>query len=174
VILRGVIGPLWRASIPVGLLAAAAVFAGFASSATTASPTITSVTFAGSEVKPTITIRGQHLGKRPVPDPAYVPLGHPPLCPPAPSKAPAAYGFDYGTSLFIADKTQQPVWSAGRYRPQLSELDCVGVIIIKFTPSIVVLRLGAFYAEGNIKLAANDRFQVGVKSARFSGRVKYG
>jgi hypothetical protein len=152
----------------------AAVLLGIAASASAKTPArITSVTFSGSEAKPTITIRGQQLGARPRPNPTYVPLGHPPLCPPAPTKPPAAYGLDFGTNLYIADNTPQPKWSAGRYRPHLPELDCVGVIILKFTPSTVVFRLGAFYTEGHLKLAANDSFQVAVNGARFRGRVQY-
>jgi hypothetical protein len=134
---------------------------------------ITSVTFSGNQARPTITIHGQHLGTRPRPNPAYHPLGHPPLCPPTPTKPLAAYGFDYGTSLFLADRTQQPAWSAGRYRPQANELDCIGVIVVKFTPGVVVFRLGAFFGEGGFKLAPNDAFQIGVNAARFGGRVHY-
>ena len=162
-----------RTSTCVGLLIAAVLLGMAASASAKTSARIISVTFAGSEAKPTITIRGRQLGTRPRPNPAYVPLGHPPLCPPAPTKAPAAYGLDYGTNLYIADNTQQPAWSAGRYRPHLPELDCVGAIILKFTPAMVVFRLGAFYTEDKLKLAANDSFQVAVNGARFRGRVQY-
>lgn len=169
--------PLRRASsllaasvVRVGVGAGAADIGAAPSSATK----ITSVAFSGSQARPTITIHGQHLGTRPQPNPAYRPLGHPPLCPPTPTKALAAYGFDCGTSLFLSDRTQRPAWSAGRYRPQLSELDCIGVIIVKFTPGLVVFRLGAFYREGGFKLAPKDAFQVGVNAAPFGGRVHYG
>jgi len=144
-----------------------------AGAAPSASARISSVTFTGNQAKPTITIHGQHLTPRPRPNPAYHPVGHPPLCPPEPTKPLPAYGFDYGTSLFIEDRTQQPVWSAGRYRPALNELDCVGVIVQKFTPGLVVFRPGAYYAEGHLKLAPNDTFTVAVNGARFHGRVRY-
>jgi hypothetical protein len=144
-----------------------------ASAAPTVPAKITSVTFTGGESKPTITIHGEHLGGRPRPNPAYVPLGHPPLCPPSPTKPAAAYGLDYGTKLFLADHTQKPVWSAGRYRPQLNELDCVGLIVVKFTPALVVLRLGAFYREAHLRLAAGDAYGLAVNSARFGGHVRY-
>ncbi len=139
----------------------------------TAHPRITSVTFTGSQTKPTITIRGQHLGRRPRANPAYEPIGHPPLCPPSPTKPLPAYGFDCGTSLFLEDETQEPVWSAGRYRPALNELDCVGVVVVEFTPSLVVFRLGAFYAAAKLVLAPNNAFTIGVNSARFHGHVRY-
>lgn len=137
-------------------------------------PAITSVTFTGSTAKPTITIRGSRLGKRPHPNPDYHPLGHPPLCPPQPTKPLKAYGLDYGTSLFVVDRTQQPSWSAGRYRPQVNELDCIGLIVVKFTPSTVVLRFGAFYSEGTYRLAVNDALSMTVNGASFRARVRYG
>jgi hypothetical protein len=141
--------------------------------APTAQPRISSVTFGGTQAKPTITIHGSHLGTRPHPNPAYVPLSHPPLCPPAPTKPLPAYGYDYGTSLFLEERARKPVWSAGRYRPAVNELDCVGFVVVKFTPGLVVLRLGAFYGEAKLQLAPNDAFLIGVNNARFHGRVRY-
>jgi hypothetical protein len=168
--------PLRPASFVLALLAtsAALIFGLDAVAAPTAPARIASVAFSGGSAKPTITIRGQHLGTRPLPNPAYNPLGHPPLCPPSPTKPPSAYGYDYGMSLFIEDRSQEPVWSAGRYRPALNELDCVGVVVVKFTPGLVVLRLGAFYREAKLKLAPNDEYTLGVNTARFRGRVRYG
>jgi hypothetical protein len=156
--------------------AAVTVAVGVAAAPTATAPLparISSVTFTGVQAKPTITIRGHGFGTRPHPSPAYQPLGHPPLCPPTPTKPPAAYGFDYGTNLFLEDRTQQPVWSAGRYRPAQNELDCVGVIVVKFSPSLVVLRLGAFYTEAKLRLEPNDVFTIGVNAARFHSRVRY-
>ena len=170
---RAMRATLRRASVLLAGAAAVGLLAASVGVGAGAAPaTITSVTFTGSQTKPTITIHGQRLGTRPLPNPAYHPLGHPPLCPPTPTKPLAAYGFDYGTSLFLADRKQQP-WSAGRYRPQANELDCIGVLVVKFTPGLVVFRLGAFYGEGNFTLAPNDVFQIGVNAARFSGRVQY-
>jgi hypothetical protein len=141
---------------------------------------ITHVTITGTERNPVITVRGQHLGTRPLPNPAYHPLGHPPLCPPNPTKPASAYGFDYGTKLFIADSTQQPNWSGGRYRPKLGELDCVGIIVVSFTQTKVVLRLDAAYRaplknrpNRSYHLMENDVFAVGVNSAQSSGQVHY-
>ncbi len=162
-----------RQASSLSLVIAALAIGGAASASPTAQPRITSVTFTGSQTKPTITIRGQHLGTRPRANPAYEPIGHPPLCPPSPTKPLPAYGFDYGTSLFLEDETQEPVWSAGRYRPALNELDCVGVVVVKFTPSRVVFRLGAFYATAKLALAPKDAFTIGVSSARVHGHVRY-
>jgi hypothetical protein len=164
--------------VAVGATAGAAVFSlGIAVAVPVAisSPAaIASVTFTGGDARPTITIHGHGLGTRPRPNPAYAPVGHPPLCPPQPTKPVKAYGLDYGTSLFLEDRTQSPAWSAGRYRPHQNELDCIGVIVVRFTPSTVVLRLGAFYTEGHFQLAEGDGFRVQVNAARYSGRVRYG
>jgi hypothetical protein len=167
--------PLRQASLllavtVVGILAVAG--AAGSDAATSSEAKITSVAFSGSQARPTITIHGQQLGTRPRPNPAYHPLGHPPLCPPTPTKPLAAYGFDYGTKLFLADE-KQPPWSAGRYRPQVNELDCIGVVVVKFTPGLVVFRLGAFYGEGGFKLAAGDSYRVTVNGSTFRGRVRY-
>ena len=87
---------LVRQASSLSLVIAALAIGGAASASPTAQPRITSVTFTGSQTKPTITIRGQHLGTRPRANPAYEPIGHPPLCPPSPTKPLPAYGFDYG------------------------------------------------------------------------------
>src|SRR5262245_30318996 len=63
-------------------------------------PNITSVTFTGSDAKPTIIVHGVDLGSRPKPDPPYHPVGRPP-CRTTPTKPPAAYGYDYGGNLFF-------------------------------------------------------------------------
>jgi hypothetical protein len=141
---------------------------------------ITRVTITGTERNPVITVHGQHLGTRPHPNPTYHPLGHPPLCPPNPTEPQSAYGFDYGTKLFLVDSTQQPNWSGGRYRPKLGELDCVGVVVLSFSQAKVVFRFDAAYREPlenhpdrSYHLLENDAFTVGVNGAHFSGRVHY-
>src|SRR5262249_7185914 len=119
-------------------------FDSFAATTTTGRAKITAVKFTGSPANPVVTVHGVNLGARPLPNPSYQPLGHPPLGPPNATRASSSYGFDYGTNLYLADSTQHPVWSAGRYRPSLNELDCIGVIVIKFTRTLVVFRLDAF------------------------------
>ena len=149
------------------------------SSAIAAGPTITAVTFSGGQAHPTITIVGSGFGARPSPSPGYHPpsLSHP-LCPVKPTKPLAAYGFDYGTRLFLVDSTQRPIWAAGRYRPGLPELDCIGLLIERYTPTKVVYRLGAAYPHvpstpATYALAAGDSYAVGVNGASFSGKVHY-
>ena len=163
-------------AIPVTTMFAASLATG-----TALAPTITAVTFHGPESNPVITVRGLHLGVRPKPNPGYHPLGHPPLCPTRPTKPLAAYGLDYGSNgLFVDDRGQAPTWAAGRYRPQLRELDCIGLIVVSFSPSKVVFRFGAAYREPTsdrashrYDLAPGDTVIVAVNGAQFTTRVHY-
>ena len=146
---------------------------------TAASTSISSVAITGSQAQPVITIRGTGFGSRPAPNPAY----HPPalthrLCPVQPVQPLARYGWDYGTHIYLTDASQHPGWSAGRYRPALGELDCIGLLISKYTPTEIVFRLGAAYptipgAPAHYALATGDRFTVSVNGAVFSGVVRY-
>jgi hypothetical protein len=43
--------------------------------------------------------------------------------------------------------TNAEKYSAGRYRPTLGELDCIGLIVGKPTPSKMTFTLGAAYAQ---------------------------
>ena len=136
------------------------------------SATISSVVFTGSTMAPTITINGSGFGMQPTPDPTYAPAGTQ-LCPLAP---PAGdQGLDYGTNLYVFDVPRN--WAGGRYRPQLNELDCVGLLISKFTATQVVLQFGAAYAQyqqkDNYLLAEGDAYQIAVNGASFSGTVHY-
>jgi hypothetical protein len=143
-----------------------------------AAPVITSVVISGSVASPRVTIRGHHLGVKPGRLPSYHPPGHP-LCPTAkPKNHLASYGYDYGTDLFISDLSASPIWSAGRYRPKLGELDCIGVIINRYTASTIVFHLGKAYphfagAPAHYRLAPGDRFEVGVYTTTFHGKVAF-
>ena len=131
---------------------------------------ISSVTFGGSEQNPSIVIHGKSLGTRPAPNPAGSPANRP-LCPGAIS---GNAGLDYGTNLYLADTTAN--WAAGRYRPAANELDCIGLVVTKFTPTEVDYRLGGFYAQVYPKLAltVGDAVQVAVNGATRAVHVKYG
>lgn len=82
-------------------------------------------------------------------------------------------GWNYGTQLWISiTSTTHSAWSAGRYRPALNELDCIGLTIVKYTGNKVVYRLGAGYREGGYKLVAGDHYVVSVKTAKKRGVVR--
>jgi hypothetical protein len=81
-------------------------------------------------------------------------------------------GWNYGTQLWISiTSTTHSAWSAGRYRPALNELDCIGLTILKYTGNQVVYRLAAGYQQGGYKLVAGDHYVVSVKGAKSRGVV---
>jgi len=133
---------------------------------------ITSVAFTGTTVHPTVTITGTGLGQQPAANPTYTPEGHPPLCPLSPA---AEQGYDYGTSLYLYDSARN--WAGGRYRPELGELDCIGLIVSTFTPTKVVFQFGSAYAQyqnqDNYLLAEGDGYQLAVNGATAQGSVHY-
>ena len=63
-------------------------------------------------------------------------------------------GLDYGTSLYLNDNTGN--FAAGRYRPTLNELDCIGLIVTKFTPTEIDFRPGSGYQQFSPKYQIND------------------
>jgi hypothetical protein len=67
-------------------------------------------------------------------------------------------------------------WAAGRYRPSIGELDCIGLIVTKFTSSEVDFRFGSGYAQFYPKytLAPGDTVQISVNGASKTVPVKYG
>jgi hypothetical protein len=135
-----------------------------------AGPQITSVTFGGTVQDPSITIRGKDLGAKPAPDPATSPSNQP-LCPVVIT---GNAGLDYGTSLYVNDVGTST--AAGRYRPALNELDCIGLIVTKFTETEVDLRLGGFYKQFYPKYAIPNGHVVEavVNGATITVHVKYG
>jgi hypothetical protein len=158
---------------------AAVTLAWCSASALAAAPTISSVTFTGSQAHPVVTIIGQGFGHRPSPKPDYHPpaVSHP-LCAVKPVEAPSRYGYDFGTRLFLEDSSAQPVWAAGRYRPGLRELDCVGLLVKTYTPTKIVFALGAGYptipgAPAHYALADGDTYVIGVDGAQSTGQVHY-
>ncbi|HVA93242.1 MAG TPA: hypothetical protein VNL71_25760 [Chloroflexota bacterium] len=130
-------------------------------------PVITGVAFHGTAANPRIVVTGTGFGTAPAPDPPYVASGH--------SYCPAVHGvagYDYGTSLYITT----PNLSAGRYRPELNELDCVGLIVQRYTPTEVeftpdVAYQDPVYSKG--RLMAGAPYTISVNSASFSGKVAY-
>jgi hypothetical protein len=110
-------------------------------SAAPASPKITSVSFRGGPANPTVTIVGSGFGSRPQPSPSYRPTPPKGTTPPYGCTTTGNVGYDYGTKLWLADLKQGRVWSAGRYRPALKELDCVGLLLTSYTQTKIVYRL---------------------------------
>jgi hypothetical protein len=113
-----------------------------------ASSLIRSLTISGTAGNPTFTIMGTHLTV-PHRNPAQTPTGQP-LCP---SKTSGPVGYDYGTHFYLIAWDGQPagrnnaLYSAGRYRPSLNELDCIGLIVLSHSPTKVVFTFGHAYAQ---------------------------
>ena len=118
-----------------------------------------------------MTVSGSGLGSEPSHDPTYTPEGTQ-LCP---LPASGNQGYDYGTSFFLYDANRN--WAGGRYRPSLGELDCIGLLPSKFTPTQVVFQFGSAYAQyqqkDNYLLAEGDSYQMAINGATFSGAVHY-
>ncbi len=131
---------------------------------------ISSVTVTGTPQAPSIVVHGTNLGSEPAPNPSGSPSNQP-LCPVV-IKGNA--GLDYGTSLYLNDATGN--FSAGRYRPTLNELDCIGLIVTKFTPTEVDFRPGSGYQQFSPKYRINDgdALEIAINGASKTVHVKYG
>ncbi len=141
-----------------------------ASVPTPAAATIQSVTVTGTPQNPSIVVHGNNLGTEPAPNPAGSPSNQP-LCPVV-IKGNA--GLDYGTSLYLNDNTGN--FSAGRYRPGLNELDCIGFVVTKFTATEVDFRPGNAYQQFFPKYQINDgdTLEIAVNGSSKTVHVKYG
>jgi hypothetical protein len=133
-----------------------------------AAPAITSVTFTGGPASPSVVVRGTNLGTLPGPSPA----GHPSGLNGCPLLA-GDEGYDYGTSLFLADPAKN--WAGGRYRPSVGETDCIDLVITKFTPREVDFHFGAFYTTNYPKfsLSPGNQVEFGINGASYTTTVKY-
>ena len=132
---------------------------------------IDAVIFTGGPADPTVTVNGSSLGVIPNPNPTFTPEGHD-LCPVPPS---GNQGFDYGVSFYLFNPARN--WAGGRFRPELGELDCIGLLASSFNPNQVVFKFGSAYAQfqqsKNFVLAEGDPFQLIVNGAAFQGTVHY-
>lgn len=138
-----------------------------ASAATGVTPSIGGVRFSGGAANPTVVITGQNLGA----EPPASPSGHVSGLNGCPAFS-ADQGYDYGTSLYVVLPGGV---SAGRYRPELNETDCVDLVVTKFTPTEVDLTFGAFYNQQYPKyaLSAGAPYEVVVNGATYGGTVAY-
>jgi hypothetical protein len=134
----------------------------------TPQPSISSIQFLGTPTNPSVIVRGSNLGSLPKPDPAYHPAGHS-GCPVIANDA----GYDYGTSLYLAATSKN--FAGGRYRPEVNELDCIDLVVTKFTTSEVDFHLGPFYARFNAQFSLDPgtAVQMTVNGATLATTVKY-
>jgi hypothetical protein len=138
---------------------------------------IKSVTVSGTPARPIFTITGSGLSV-PAPSPSVSPSGQP-LCP---VKIAGSAGLDYGTHLYLIGWDGQPngsnkqLYSAGRYRPKLNELDCIGLIVLSHSPSKLVFTFGHAYTQFRSQyrqLQTGDVIELVVNAASFATVVRY-
>jgi hypothetical protein len=131
----------------LGLVVVAAA-AGNASASTSAKAVITGLKVKGNPTHPVFTVMGRHLSV-PKPNPPGSPSGTQ-LCP---LTITGNAGLNYGTGFYIivwaaqTNAANVEKYSAGRYRPALNELDCIGLIVGKPTPSRITFTLGGAYVQ---------------------------
>jgi hypothetical protein len=124
---------------------AASSFVLVASASSGNKPSITAVKVSGSPSNPVFTVTGHGLSV-PKPDPAT----YQQLCP---LQISGNAGFDYGNELFVIIWDGQPhdanaqLYATGRYRAALSELDCIGIVVLKRTRNRITLTLGHGYQQ---------------------------
>jgi hypothetical protein len=109
---------------------------------------IRSLTVSGSVSRPIFTITGVGLAVPP-PNPKLSPSNQS-LCP---LRISGNAGLDYGTSFYlngwdaqVGDSNSQ-LYAAGRYRPKLNELDCIGIVVLAHTPTHVTFTFGHAYVQ---------------------------
>jgi hypothetical protein len=78
----------------------------------------------------------------------------------------------------LIDKTGKHPFSAGRYRPKISELDAVSFIVTKYSDLRIVLHFGSYYhlvgmPHYHWRLSARDHVTVNVKGSSRQVTVKY-
>jgi len=140
-----------------------------------ANPSISLIIFGGKPSNPTITVRGSDLdyeASQPIPP------TNPPNSPANQTDCPVAIkgnpGRDYGTRLYFVDRSAKPEWSAGRYRPGIHELDCIGIIVTHYTSGEVAFHFGGFFQQHHFRLNAGDYVGIVVNNVGTGIiRVKY-
>jgi hypothetical protein len=121
-----------------------------------------------------VIVKGAGFGARPRPNPSYRPTPPKGSTPPYGCTATGNVGWDYGTQLWIAftAPSGRPLWSAGRYRPSLRELDCVGLTSLKYSGTSISFRLGAGYHALGLNLPKGVTYTLAVKGVSKRGTVR--
>jgi hypothetical protein len=161
----------------LSLLGAVCIFFGVGTSPAAAltdrgAGAITSVTFTGTPAKLTITIVGRGL-TIPAPSPANSPSNQP-LCP---KVIQGNAGLDYGTRFYVtAFANEKLKYAAGRYRPSLNELDCIGIVVLSHTSTRVQFGFGAAYTQADFgypHIVNGDLVEVVLNGAAYGLVVRY-
>jgi len=161
------------------LLGAAAALpaTGAVSRAAIGNPSVDKIVFGGGPSNPGITVTGSDLtydryfgSEAPKPNPPYTPGGHPGC----PVNFKGVQGHDYGTRLYLVDKSASPLWAAGRYRPRFGELDCIGLVLTQWTSGAIQFHFGSFFRVRHFRLNPGDFVQIVWNHLTVGAHVKYG
>jgi len=167
-------------ALPIVLTFCAAVAVSDRAGATSraAAATISSLTVSGSAARPIFTVVGRGLTLPPA-NPKKSPSNQP-LCPLAIS---GNAGFDYGTQFYLVGWDAQmgdannQLYAAGRYRPGLNELDCIGIVVLTHTPARITFTFGHAYLQyyrAKPRLIENgDVIEVVLRGASFATVVHF-
>jgi hypothetical protein len=163
--------PVWAG------IAAGAALALCAGAGARVSSSITSLRISGSPAKPIFTITGRGLSV-PKPLPAGSPSGQA-LCP---LHINGNAGVDYGDRFYLlafstSTGDDKLLYAAGRYRPQVNELDCIGLVVLSQTATKVSFTFGNAYAQYRSQyrtLRNGDVVEVVLNGAAFAAVVRYG
>ena len=168
--------PLRQAVALTAVATSSLVLAASASSGT--GPVITAVKVTGSPSRPVFTVSGQGLTV-PKANSKTSPSGQA-LCP---LRISGNAGLDYGNAFFVNMWDGQPndantqLYSAGRYRPKLNELDCIGIVVLKHTAKRITFTFGhgyqQYYSAKPRFLRNGDVIEVGIGAARFATVVHF-
>ena len=141
--------------------------------------TVRALTVSGSPARPVFTLSGSGL-RLPKPNPKASPSNQPPLCPLVIS---GKAGRNYGRRFYLLAWSAGPsdnnsfMYAAGRYRPSLGELDCIGLIVLSHTARKVVFTLGhayqQYYATKPRLLQNRDVIEVVFQGAPIAAVVHY-
>ena len=137
-------------------------------------PSISRILFGGKPTNPTITVRGTDLDYSAYqPIPPKNPTSNPSNQKLCPVKINGTPGYDYGRRLYFVDKSAKPEWSAGRYRPAIGELDCIGIIVTRYTSGEVVFHFGGFFKQNHYRVDPGDFVGIVINGIGTGVHVKY-
>ena len=122
--------------------------------------------------KPTVSILGDGLTI-----PVANPLGSPSNKPLCPRTINGNAGLDFGTRFYLTAFADDKLkYTAGRYRPRVNELDCIGLIVLSHSTTRVQFGLGAAYNQarfGYSHIVNGDLVKVVMNGAAYGLVVHY-
>lgn len=168
----------FAAAVAALLTCAAVTGVGLAARTHAVAASITSLKVSGSSTRPVFTMTGHGLAL-PKPNPAAAPTNQT-LCP---LKTTGNVGYDYGTQFALLAWDAQPadtnnlLYAAGRYRPSLNELDCIGIVVLTHSETRVSFTLGHAYQQYYLTkpraIRNGDVVEVVLGAARFATVVRF-